>query len=227
MQSAAVNDAFFETGSQHFPSALTAKEMNLLQSLGDDGRVIGPGLRLTDNDDLRQMLGHDSTLDLIASSKLGETARAVRAVFFDKSAKTNWALGWHQDRTIVVRERRDVPGFGPWSNKSGLIHVEPPYDLISRMVTLRAHFDEVDADNAPLLVAPGSHRAGRIPIDRIDETVAEFGSLSCLAKSGDVWAYSTAIVHASEAAHRPRRRRVLQIDYCAEELPGGLEWLGV
>ena len=45
--------------------------------------------------------------------------------------------------------------------------------------------------------------------------------------AGDVWLYSTPIVQASEVASCPARRRVLQIDFAARELPGGLEWLGV
>lgn len=220
-------DDFIERGAELFPDALSAHELTLLGSVVDEQQAIGPGLRLRGNDALNRLLASGSALDCIAREKLGDHARAVRAVFFDKSADTNWALGWHQDRTIVVRERRDVPGFAPWSNKSGLIHVEPPYDLISQMVTLRVHLDEVDADNAPLLVAPGSHRTGRIPVERMEETVAGCGSMACLANPGDVWAYSTAIVHASEAARRPRRRRVLQIDFCNADLPAGLEFLGV
>jgi ectoine hydroxylase-related dioxygenase (phytanoyl-CoA dioxygenase family) len=95
------------------------------------------------------------------------------------------------------------------------------------MITLRAHLDEVDLDNAPLLVAPGSHGLGRIPASRITATVADLGCLPCLAKTGDVWIYSTGVLHASDAARRPRRRRVPQVDFSAGELPGGLEWLGI
>ena len=51
--------------------------------------------------------------------------------------------------------------------------------------------------------------------------------MTCVAEAGDVWLYATPILHASEASHRPGHRRVLQVDYAAEELPGGLEWLGV
>jgi hypothetical protein len=48
-------------------------------------------------------------------------------------------------------------------------------------------------------------------------------------EAGEVWLCSTPILHASEAATAPRARarRVLQIDYAAEDLPSGLEWLGV
>ena len=136
-------------------------------------------------------------------------------------------MGWHQDRTIAVQRRIDVPGFGPWTVKSCAVHVEPPFEITQRMVTLRVHLDEVDPDNAPLLIAPGSHGLGRIPTSRITATEASLGSLPCLAKSGDVWIYSTSILHASDTATWPRRRRVLQVDWAAEELPGGLQWLGI
>lgn len=32
---------------------------------------------------------------------------------FDKTAERNWALGWHQDRTVVVRERKETDGYDP------------------------------------------------------------------------------------------------------------------
>lgn len=153
--------------------------------------------------------------------------RPVRAILFDKSEATNWALGWHQDRTIAVMKRIEVDGFGPWTSKQGLLHVEPPFAIIEGMVTLRVHLDPVDQDNAPLLIALGSHRIGRIEEQRIAALVAQCDTAACLAERGDVWAYATPILHASERAVRPRRRRVLQIDYAAGNLPGGLEWLGV
>ncbi len=173
------------------------------------------------------MLRSDGAIGEIASQALGATARPVRAVLFDKSETTNWALGWHQDRTICVRERIDVAGFGPWTTKSGLQHVEPPFDLFADMVTLRVHIDPVDPDNAPLLIAPGSHRAGRVPVEAIGATVGRHGVSMCLAEAGDVWLYATPILHASDAAVRPGRRRVLQVDFTTRPLPGGLQWLGV
>ena len=160
----------------------------------------------------------------MAASHLGTNARAVRAILFDKHGANNWALGWHQDRTIAVKERKEVTGFGPWTMKAGTHHVAPPMWLLSKMVTVRIHLDAVDSDNAPLLVAPGSHRSGLVAERDIESIVAECGQHACLANAGDVWLYATPILHASARAARPRRRRVLQIDYSADKLPGGLEW---
>ncbi len=173
------------------------------------------------------MLASSGPIGSVAASMLGPCCRPVRAILFDKTAAMNWALGWHQDRTIAVKGRVDVDGFGPWTVKSGIVHVEPPFALLAGMVTLRVHLDAVLADNAPLLVAPGSHRLGRIPEAAIVHTVERCGSKACLADAGDIWLYATPIVHASRASAVPARRRVLQVDYAAAQLPTGLEWLGV
>ncbi len=184
-------------------------------------------MRLRGIEGLAPFLTSTGYIGRCAASVLGDQSRPVRAILFDKTAATNWALGWHQDRTIAVKARAPVDGFETWSVKSGMLHVEPPFDLLSGMVTLRVHIDPVPASNAPLLIAPGSHKLGRIPEDGIREVVRRGGTVACLAEPGDVWLYATPILHASEAASAPMRRRVLQVDFSVGRLPGGLEWLGV
>jgi hypothetical protein len=184
------------------------------------------GVRLHKVLGLDTLIGADGPIGQLAVARLGSDARPVRAILFDKSPETNWALGWHQDRTIAVAERREVDGFGPWTVKQGMQHVAPPFELLAGMLTMRVHLDPVPADNAPLLIAPGSHLA-RVSEDAIESVVAAHGVAPCLADAGDVWIYATPILHASEAAAQPGRRRVLQIDYAAADLPGGLAWLGI
>lgn len=150
----------------------------------------------------------------------GADFRPVRAILFDKQDGANWALAWHQDRTIEVAERRDTDGFVPWTVKQGRVHVAPPVSLLERMRTVRFHLDPVDADNAPLLVSPGSHRLGLIPEAAIGDVVARCGETMCLADAGSVWVYHTLILHASARSRPGRHRRVLQIDLSA----GGLRW---
>jgi hypothetical protein len=185
------------------------------------------GIRLIGIPELSDLFGAGGAIGIRIAGVLGRATRPVRMILFDKSAKTNWALGWHQDRTIVVRNREDVPGFGPWTTKSGLLHVAPPIGLLERMMTIRIHLDPVPETNAPLLIAPGSHLLGRVAEAEIANAVARHGVVACLAEAGDIWAYSTPILHASDAAAEPRHRRVLQVDYAAEDLPGGLEWFGI
>lgn len=150
-------------------------------------------------------------------------ARAVRALWFDKTPKANWLVPWHQDRTIAVRERRDVHGYGPWSVKQGTCHVEPPFALLAGMLTVRLHIDDCPSTNAPLEVAISSHSAQVAAADAA-ATAEKFARLMCLAMAGDLWVYKTLILHRSARATWPGRRRVLQLDYCADPLPGGLQW---
>jgi hypothetical protein len=210
-------------GAQHFPAAFGPAEVAALIALSflPEGR---PGARLGATPGLAALIG---PADAIAAALLGPAARAVGGKLFDKSPARNWALGWHQDRTIAVRRRRDVPGFGQWTAKSGIPHCVPPFELLERSLTLRIHLDPAGEANAPLLVAPGSHRLGPIAERDVASAVERFGALACLAEAGDVWACSTPILHASDRARAPARRRVLQLLYSAEDLPGRLAWFGL
>jgi hypothetical protein len=184
------------------------------------------GIRLHGISALRPLLT-SGAIWTVAASLLGDAARPVRAILFDKTPAANWGLPWHQDRTIVVTRRVAVEGFGPWTIKSGLLHVAPPFDLLAGMVTLRVHLDPVPETNAPLLIAPGSHRLGQIPEGELKAIVRQCGITTCLADAGDIWLYATPILHCSEAAREPAHRRVLQVDFAAGDLPGGLTWLGI
>lgn len=218
---------FAADGAEFHAGAAVAVLDTLLHRLSD----IAPGqagVRLAGRMALAEAVAADGPIGGIAACLAGsDTVRPVRAVLFDKAEGANWSLGWHQDRTICVETRIDVAGYGPWTTKGGLVHVEPPFDILARMITLRVHLDDVPETNAPLLIVPGSHRLGRIPVEDIAAIVQRCGTAVCLAQMGDIWAYSTPIVHASERSTQVGRRRVLQIDYSRDSLPGGLTWRGI
>ncbi len=162
----------------------------------------------------------------LAQSILGPDGFAVRGIFFDKTPETNWKVAWHQDLTIAVRERIEVEGFGPWSEKAGIVHVQPPEAVLQRMVTLRVHLDPCGVDNGPLRVIAGSHEGGKLDanaISRIRETSTE---TACLVDRGGVVIMRPLLLHASSPAKLPAHRRVIHLEFAAEALPGGLEWHG-
>ena len=211
-------------GSCRFGKVLNERELQALEhALAelDRGRA---GQRIADLTRLRPWLAKGGVVWTIAANVQGDSTRAVRAILFDKSPSANWSLGWHQDRTIAVVEQHAVAGFENWTVKQGIPHVEPPFGLIERMVTVRLHLDDVDADNAPLKIIPGSGALGRVAERDIGTIVRRRGSFPCLAGAGDAWLYRTAILHASDASSSSRRRRVLQVDYSADELPAPLRW---
>lgn len=148
----------------------------------------------------------------------------VRAIYFDKSSDKNWLVPWHQDLTLALRARADVPGFGPWSTKEGIPHVQPPVELLQQMLAVRLHFDAADESNGALRVIPGSHRLGRLSAERVQELRSRQCDFLCTVSAGDALLMRPLLLHASSRSTSTRHRRVLHIEYAAFTLPDGLNW---
>lgn len=147
---------------------------------------------------------------------------AVRALWFDKRPSANWKVPWHRDVTIAVAARRDAPGFGPWSVKQGVPHVQPPLEILESMFAVRLHLDRADAWNGALQVVPGSHRRGILASGEIERASADAVTLE--ADRGDLIVMRPLLLHASSAAQRPQSRRVLHVEYSTLAAPGPLAW---
>lgn len=160
----------------------------------------------------------------LATAVLGEKCFAVRALLFDKTPTANWKVIWHQDLTIATQRRADVAGYGPWSDKAGVPHVQPPVSILESMLAVRVHLDPCDAENGPVRVLDGSHRHGRLPAEAIDELRRGQSERDCCVVEGGVLAFRPLIVHASAPARVPKHRRVVHIEYAAQELPLPLAW---
>jgi Phytanoyl-CoA dioxygenase (PhyH) len=163
-------------------------------------------------------------LGSLARSLAGQPVKPVRILFFDKTPDSNWSVPWHQDRTIAVKQRYDVPGFGPWSVKNGVAHVEPPVEILESMLTLRLFVDDCGVENGPLEVARGSHRVGRIAADQVKEAAAGCEIFIGIGRAGDVLAMKLLAIHRSKRSAAADHRRVLHIDYASQDLPSPLEW---
>ncbi len=158
-----------------------------------------------------------------ATSVLGEHAFAVRAIFFDKVPDANWSLFWHQDNVIAVKRRLEEPGFVGWSQKSGVWQVQPPAEILARMVAVRVHLDDCGATNGPLRVLPGSHRFGWLD-DQINEWKSRIKQVTCEVSCGGIVTMCPLVLHASGASTSVGHRRVIHIEYADDDLPNGLEW---
>jgi len=160
----------------------------------------------------------------LAEAILGESPKLVRSILFDKNPQANWDVAWHQDITIAVKARHDVPGFGPWSTKAGVTSVQPPAAVLERMLTIRLHLDACPADNGPLLVVPGSHRNGVLAVESIDPAACDRASVACIAQAGNAVLMRPLTLHASKKSANVAHRRVLHLDFAADPLPSPLEW---
>ena len=153
-----------------------------------------------------------------------DQVRCVRGILFDKTPEANWAVAWHQDRSIAVRERHKVPGYGPWSVKHGIPHVQPPLDVLTQLVTLRLHVDDCPLTNGPLRTLPGTHVNGIHSDDMIAILVDATEDQPHPATAGDILATRPLLLHASSPAELPTRRRVLHLEFSPIELPDPLEF---
>lgn len=211
----------------HYQPQMAAGYLSDLLEISDNLCNGNAGTRIVGN----------ASLNVICSSILSDLAnnisfinhryRPVRAILFDKNSEMNWSLGWHQDRTICVKKPLKIDGYGPWTIKQGYHHVEPPFKILEKMITMRIHLDNVSADNAPLLIAKGTHKLGKITQEDIPALIKDYEEFSCLANTGDIWVYSTPILHASKKSNIQSRRRVIQIDFSEDVLDEKIEFLGI
>ena len=167
--------------------------------------------------------------DLSISKKISDLMdnahlQPVRSILFDKTATENWPVAWHQDLTICTKEEIPTEGYGPWSNKDGVPHVQPPVALLKAMVTARIHLDPTDSNNGALMVIPGSHLHGKIPSATIPDLVGN-STETCECQPGDVLLMSPLILHSSKRSTRPSRRRILHFEYAPPDaLDSRLTW---
>lgn len=150
---------------------------------------------------------------------LGAGAFPVRGMVFDKIPGANWQVPWHRDRILAVARRIDLPGWGPWSLKDGVDHVEPPPDWPQRRLSLRLHLDDCPADNGAIQVVPGSH----LELQR-DGPGPDAPATTITATAGDVLVLHPLLLHCSAPARAPAHRRILHLEFANGGLPGGLDW---
>jgi hypothetical protein len=153
---------------------------------------------------------------------LGPRLGVVRVLFFDKPPGGSWALPWHKDLTIAVRDNglpaaRDLHP----TRKAGVPHIEAPEAILAAMLTARIHLDPVDDANGPLKVVPGSHHQGKaLTLDGAPVRTLH-------ADAGDVLLIRSLVAHCSNRSTpgSTRHRRILHLELAGDPaLFGGLTW---
>ncbi|MEO1281573.1 MAG: phytanoyl-CoA dioxygenase family protein [Pseudomonadota bacterium] len=181
-------------------------EMSLLDRLVPDCQSREAGVHLVG--DAFEHLRSQTELSVLAAEFCGSSCgqagmRLIRAIVFDKHETANWFVPWHQD---CLRE--------PVGDRaSDEAKVETPISLLEQIVTLRVHLDDCTEDDGPIEVVPGSHRNGVLRQDAIGELVTDGASRLCLVARGDIMVMRPLMVHRSQRARKPSRRRVLHLEY--------------
>jgi len=170
-----------------------------------------------------QELARSPKVVRIAKAVLGDSAFAVSGTYFNKTPTANWKVPWHQDRMIKVRERFDCEGWGPWSIKGGVLHVQPPSSVMSKVFAVRLHLDDCPSDNGALRVIPGSHRFGLLSPEQTEKLLKQPETL-CPVPKGGAFLMSPLLLHSSSPSRSPNSRRVIHLEFAAHELPDPFRW---
>ena len=171
-----------------------------------------------------KLLAQSPEIRSLVEPILGDNIRVVRGIFFDKQPSANWKVPWHQDVTIAVKNRLELPDYQPWSRKGGIPHVQPPVAILEQMLTVRIHLDSTDESNGALRVIPGSHCHGKLTDGAIDRWKQLNTSTTCTCESGGILLMRPLLLHASSIAIGPNHRRVIHLEYAGCSLPAGLDW---
>lgn len=171
------------------------------------------------------VVAHDPRLMEMAQSVLGSSAFPFRATLFDKTPDSNRLLTWHQDTALPLREHGDAAGWGPWSEKEGVIYAHAPASALEQVLALRLHLDDCTEANGPLRVLPGTHELGVLSDEEIERHATYYQNpVEVLMSKGGVAAMRPLIIHASSKSRSQATRRILHIEYSSvHEFGEGLE----
>ncbi len=156
---------------------------------------------------------------------LNDQPEIVRVIFFDKTPTKNWLVTWHQDKTIAVNSKAEISGWGSWSIKDGIHHVQPDINTLNKMITFRVHLDDANEQNGCLKVIPKTNNLGILSQQKINEITQQQTAFSCEVQAGDVVLMKPHILHSSSKSTNPNHRRVVHIEYSSYKLPHGLKWV--
>src|SRR5215468_6258491 len=171
-----------------------------------------------------EAVSKDERMLRIARRALGDGAIPFRATLFDKSARANWLVVWHQDTALPLKSRSASTEWGPWSLKAGILCAHAPAWALSRILALRIHLDASTEENGPLRVIPSSHMAGVLSDDEILDLASRQEKVECLIPRGGILAMRPMLIHSSSKARADEPRRVLHLEYAdALELGPGLK----
>jgi len=204
----------------------TAALLAAVESAKDGSSIAGRGgvRNLLDRVSKVREFAESSRIRKLVESILGEHAFAARGILFDKTPEANWKVPWHQDLTIAVQRKVELAGFGPWTVKDGVQHVQPPTEILEAMLAVRIHLDECSEENGPIRVIPGSHSKGRLSAEQIRSMQEATSSVSCPVGQGGALLMRPLLLHASSTATSPNHRRVIHLEFASCCLPSGLRW---
>ena len=213
-----LSTAQVEVAREQVAAALTVEDEAIRQS----DRQVYAARNLLDLYPAAQDSWRVSPLPELLTAILGEELGLVRGLYFDKPPGQTWSLPWHKDLLIAVAA--DSPRsvlFSTPRDRAGVPHSEAPVEVLSQMVTVRLHLDDMTNENGPVEVLLGSHKTGK------ELRITGYSPRKILGKAGDVFVMSPLLVHASGSSSpdTTQHRRIVHLEFCGlKELPDSVRW---
>jgi hypothetical protein len=158
---------------------------------------------------------------LLGLELLSVQHRPVQCSLFAKGEGASWSVTPHQDLSVPLASRVDVPEWGGWSRKENVWFAQPPAAFLEQMVAVRLQLDANASETGPLEVVPGSHAKGRLA----SASASEFAQhrIKCIVPRGGALVMRPLLIHSSSKPLSPLPRRVLHFLY-GPLLPAALSW---
>lgn len=158
---------------------------------------------------------------LLGLGLLGEQHRPVQCSLFAKGDGASWSVTPHQDLSVPVANRVDVPEWGGWSRKENVWFAQPPSAFLEDLIAVRLQLDPNASETGPLEVVPGSHMMGRLASASVSRHAKR--RVKCVVPRGGVLIMRPLLIHSSGKPVSPSPRRVLHFLY-GPLLPAELSW---
>lgn len=158
----------------------------------------------------------------IIKNLLGDDFFVVKSIYFDKPEKSNWFVSYHQDLTISVNKKVDLPNYSPWTVRQNYFAVQPPLEILKSIYTIRIHLDDTDENNGALKVIPGSHLKGVYRPETVDWTKEH--ETVCNVPKGSIMLMRPLLLHSSRRTTNNTQRRVIHLEFSNLDLAPELQW---
>ncbi len=230
--STSYEEEILKNGFTTIPEIYSSSEVEQIISLIDNVDYGKDNFRkFSDLFAIRQFLKEiPTTVDLIFNEKLRRVIRdyfgkdyfVVKSIYFDKPENSNWYVPYHQDLTISVDKKAEIPGFAPWTVKQDQFAVQPPLEILQNIYTIRIHLDDTDQDNGALKVIPGSHLKNIYRPETIDWSIET--ETCCDVPQGGIMIMKPLLLHRSNRSTNGKKRRVMHLEFSNYELPDEIKW---
>jgi ectoine hydroxylase-related dioxygenase (phytanoyl-CoA dioxygenase family) len=170
---------------------------------------------------LRELIFNENLIRLL--KRIDPELFLTKAIFFDKTPESNWYVTWHQDTTINVRAKIELPGYAGWTKKEGFFGVNPPDEILKNTLAFRIHLDDAEESNGALKVILGSQNK-KLSESEIQLIVQNSIPFACEVEAGGIHVMRPLLLHASSKSTNQKHRRVLHLEFSLSRLDNGLKW---